>query len=179
LLRYKGYEEYVPTYRTAAGKGARKVAERKLFPGYVFCRFAPLASSCIAHGMGVLTTAGVIGVVSAGRTPLSVEDQEIEAIQRALNTDLHSEPWPFLRIGQMVQIEFGPLQGVQGLLLSVQGTDRLILSVQLLQRSLAVTVERGWVSPMATVGQALADVKRGGSSNADGEFRACKTMVRD
>ena len=100
MLRGKGFEEFVPTYRSRRKWSDRmKVMERPLFPGYVFCRFNP------SRRLPVLTTPGVLSVVGHGRTPAPVEDAEIEAIRSVVASDLRSEPWPYLRVGEWVMIE--------------------------------------------------------------------------
>jgi transcription antitermination factor NusG len=155
LLRCKGYEQYVPSYEADGHTQgtAKKAAENKLFPGYVFCRFAYEESSQVSRGGGVVTTPGVIRIVG-GRKPAPIASEEIEAIRLALAARLKPEPWPF-QIGQKVKIETGPLRGVSGIVIRSDGTHRLVLSVELLQRSVAATVQSDWISPMVTISQAL------------------------
>jgi len=62
-------------------------------------------------------------------------------------------PWPFLRIGQRVRVEYGALRDVEGILLQTKGTQRLVLSVSLLQRSVAVEVDRDCVTPLNVRGR--------------------------
>jgi len=94
-------------------------------------------------------TPGVIQVVGVGKSPIPVDDADIADIQTAVRSGLPRQPWPFLQIGQRVRVERGPLCGLEGILLNIKGRDRLILSVTLLQRSVAVEVEDSWVSPIA------------------------------
>ena len=144
LLQYKGYEQYLPTYR-AATPGRKKATERVLFPGYVFCKITMHPASPVQGSGKVVTTEGVIRIVGAGRKPIAIEGGEIEGMQRALETDSQAEPWPFLAVGDIVEVEAGPLKGIRGSLVSTKGRDLLVLSVQLLQRSLAVTIDRRMV----------------------------------
>jgi len=154
LLEHKGYEQYVPSYRTDRPvKGRLKIAEKKLFPGYVFCRFAHKESNQVSRGGGVVTTPGVIRIVG-GRKPAPIPPEEIEAIRLALAARLRLQPWPF-QAGQKVRIETGPLQGVSGIVIRSDGAHRLVLSIELLQRSVAATVESDWISPAVAISKVI------------------------
>ncbi len=140
LLRNKGYTEFLPLYRARRRWSDRyKDVQLALFPGYLFCRFDPL------HRLPILTTPGVRYVVGSGRTPVPVSDDEIEAIRRIVTCGLSSLPWPFLRVGDFVRLEEGPLAGLEGILIQVKNQHRLVVSVTLLQRSVAVEIDRAWV----------------------------------
>jgi len=143
-LRGKGYEEFLPLYRSRRRWSDRvKQLDLPLFPGYLFCRFDP-------HDrlLPILTTPGMIGIVGAGRTPIPVPDEEIEAVRRILRSGLAAQPWPFLGAGCAVYIERGPLAGLQGVITKADKVDRLIVSVNLLQRSVAVEIDRDWARPV-------------------------------
>ena len=144
-LRGKGYEEFLPLYRSRRWWSDRiKQLELPLFPGYLFCRFD------VSHRlMPILTTPGVIGIVGAGKTPVPVDDEEIEAIRAILRSGLAAQPWPFLRVGSKVYIERGPLAGMEGIVIDTDKIYRLVVSVSLLQRSVAVEIEREWARPIA------------------------------
>jgi hypothetical protein len=71
-----------------------------------------------------------------------------------VRSGLPSQPWPFVQIGQRVRIEHGPLCGLEGILLEVRGHHRLVLSVTLLQRSVAVQLEDAWVRPLTAESRA-------------------------
>jgi transcription antitermination factor NusG len=145
VLRGKGYDEFLPIYREHRRWSDRiKVVEAPLFPGYLFCRFDPNDRL-----VPVVTTPGVIGIVSAGRNPLPVPENEIERIRRIVDSGLDAKPWPFLAAGARVSIEFGPLAGLEGIVTSADDGFRLVASVTLLQRSVAVALERHWVRPLA------------------------------
>ena len=98
--------------------------------------------------MPILSIPGVVHVVGVGRTPIPIDESEIAAIQAAVKSGLPRQPWPFLEIGHRVRIEYGPLSGMQGILLGFRGHQRLVLSVTLLQRSVAVQVDETWVQPL-------------------------------
>ena len=155
LLRYKGYEEYLPSYQVAnQTKRTSNVPAKKLFPGYVFCRFNYDKAGQVSNGLGVVTTPGVIRVLG-GRKPIPVPPQEIISIQCALSSRIIPKPWPFLRTGLKVEMEAGPFRGISGIVVCTKGTYRLVLSVDAMQRSVAVTVEKEWLSPTVIIREAL------------------------
>lgn len=137
LLSGKGYRTFLPTSKTLKRESGKWTElEVPLFPGYAFCHFN-------AHNrLPILVTPGVIAVVGRGRIPVPVEDSEIEAIQRAVCTGLRVEPWPYLEVGQLVRIEGGALCGTEGILTGFKGTRRIVLSVSLLRRSVALEIDR-------------------------------------
>jgi transcription antitermination factor NusG len=84
-------------------------------------------------------------VVGCGKKPLPVEDREIEAIQLAIASELPTQPWPYLEVGQRVRIHTGRLSGLEGILVNFKGNHRVVLSVSLLQRSVALEVDLDWI----------------------------------
>ena len=144
VLHSKGYEEFLPLYSVKRRWSDRiKQLELPLFPGYVFCRFD------LNHRLPILITPGVILIVGAGKLPLPVDESEIAALQSIVKSGLETEPWPYLKVGQRVRIERGALEGVEGILTSIKKPFRLVVSVTLLQRSVAVEVDQDWASPVA------------------------------
>jgi transcription antitermination factor NusG len=143
VLEHKGVEKFLPTYRSRRKWGDRiKTLDLPLFPGYVFCRI-PLDERNL-----VLTVGGVVDIVSIGRTPAPVSDAEIDAIRTVVESQVHAEPWPFLKIGETVRIHSGSLAGLEGILLRVKNSWRLVISVSLLERSMAVEIDAAYVSPL-------------------------------
>lgn len=143
ILRGKGYEEFLPAYVSRRRWSDRvKEISLPLFPGYLFCRFD------VHNRLPVLITLGVVGVVGAGKIPVPVSDEEIAAVQTVVRSGLPAQSHPFLTVGTRVFIERGPLAGVEGIALNVEKKYRLIVSVPLLQRSVAVEIERHWVRPI-------------------------------
>jgi transcription antitermination factor NusG len=143
VLEHKGVEQFLPTYRSRRIWADRiKTLDLPLFPGYVFCRIPMNARNV------VVTVDGVVGLVGAGRQPLPVSDDEIESIRTLTQAQLPAEPWPFLKIGQTVRITHGSLAGVEGILIRVKNTWRLVVSVTLLERSVAVEIDAAFVSPV-------------------------------
>ncbi|HEY6943682.1 MAG TPA: transcription termination/antitermination NusG family protein [Candidatus Acidoferrum sp.] len=143
LLSCKGYQTFLPTYKKTKRDSSRsKELQSPLFPGYLFCRFN------VCDRLPVLITPGVISVVGTGRVPIPVEESEIEAIQRMVATGGHVEPFPYLEVGQLVRIEDGALSGIQGVLTSFKGSQRIVVSISLLRRSVALEIDRSAVSPI-------------------------------
>lgn len=144
VLRSKGFEDFSPLYRSRRNWSDRvKEIELPLFPGYLFCRFNPL------DRFPVLSTPGVVSVVGIGKVPQPVEEHEIEQIQSILASGIPAQPWPFLTIGQKVRISNGSLAGLEGLLVNIKNGFRLVVSVTLLQRSVAVEIDRESVEPVS------------------------------
>jgi len=141
LLENAGYECYLPVSKfTRRWSDRVKEVEVPLFPGYLFCRMNP------HNRLPVLMTPGVIQIVGVGRTPIPVEEEEIAAIQRVGRSGLPTMPWPYVEVGQVVTIEEGPLCGLAGIVLKIKSGLKLVLSVSLLQRSVAVEIDRTWIS---------------------------------
>jgi transcription antitermination factor NusG len=123
-----------------------KQLDLPLFPGYLFSRFD------VGNRLPILTTPGVISIVGAGKTPLPVDDEEIDAIRAILRSGLTAQPWPFLCVGSRVYLEGGPLAGVEGIITNTDKVYRLVVSVSLLQRSVAVEIDREWARPIGGTG---------------------------
>jgi transcription antitermination factor NusG len=90
---------------------------------------------------------GVVRIVGLGKIPIPVDDDEIATVQAVVKSGLLAQPWPFLKAGQMVTIEEGPLRNVTGILTEINGSEQLIVSITLLQRSLAVAIPRQSIRP--------------------------------
>lgn len=151
ILRHKGWETLAPFYRTRRTWSDRTTElEFPLFAGYVFCRFHPVDKA------GVLNTPGVARIVGFGGAPAPVEEREIEDIRRVACSGLPVRPWPYLKAGDRVRLERGPLRGLEGTLLTEKRSLRLVVSVELLQRSLAVELDPDAVSPLRLVHRAAA-----------------------
>jgi transcription antitermination factor NusG len=141
LLENAGYECFLPTSKYSRCWSDRiKEVEVPLFPGYLFCRMNP------HNRLPVLMTPGVIQIVGVGKSPIPVEEEEIAAIQRAGKSGLSTMPWPYLQVGHVVRIEEGPLQGLTGIVLKIKSGLKFVLSVNLLQRSVAVEIDGSWIS---------------------------------
>ena len=142
-LQARGVESFLPLYEALHRWANRNATvELPLFPGYLFSRFYPSDKS------RVLSTPGLFDIVRFGKELAPVSDQEISALQRVAASGLATEPWPDLAIGEDVQMQGGPLVGFVGKLLEIKKSMRLVLSVDLLNRSILVEIERDWVRPL-------------------------------
>ena len=142
-LRTRGYEEFSPFYRAESQWSDRKkLTDRFLFPGYVFCRFDP------TDRLPILTAPGVVGLVGFGDGPTAIPEREIEQVRTMVQSGLLVTPWPYLKLGQSVRLENGPLKGLEGIVEEVKGRLRLVVSIQLLQRSVSTEIDRIWVRPV-------------------------------
>jgi transcription antitermination factor NusG len=133
-LRGKGYEEFLPLRQSRTHVRHRtKTIELPLFPGYLFCRFEE------AHRLPVLTTPGVFHILSRGGHLAPVPDEEIESLQVIVRSKLPLEELPYTR-GDKVRIVTGPLAGVEGSVSRMKDNYRVVVSVAMLERSVAVEV---------------------------------------
>jgi transcription antitermination factor NusG len=145
MAHNKGFEEFLPVYESRRRWTDRvKSIELPLFPGYVFCRLNP------EYRLPLLTIPGVLHFVSTGKVLAPIEDSEIAVIQTAVRSGLGAAPWPFLQVGQRIRVEYGPLAGLEGFLVNFRNQHRLVVSLSLLMRSVAVEIERDWVRPLET-----------------------------
>jgi transcription antitermination factor NusG len=136
LVLGKGMKVFLPLYKTAhRWKDRVKELSLPLFPNYVFVFTRP------DHRGTVLSTQGVYDFVRVGGLPAHIPVEEINAVQRVMEHGLWVEPHPFLQMGDRVRVRSGPLEGVDGILVRKKSFYRLILSVQLLARSISVEVE--------------------------------------
>jgi len=137
VLAEKGFEVFCPTYAEVhRWKDRRKEVTLPLFPGYLF--FA----NGLERKVDLLSTPGVCAIVSFGNTPALVPQSEIEAIQLAMLSSRVLGPHPFLKEGDKVRLRSGPLAGIEGILQRRKDGYRLVLSIELLGRSVAVEVEQ-------------------------------------
>lgn len=146
-LTAKGFETFLPTVGEWSRRGGvRRVIPRPMFPGYLFVRDAMEKRSYVE----IMKARGLVRILGERWDRLSpIGDGEIEAIQRIGNSGLAVAPYPYLREGQRVRIAEGPLAGVEGILVRNRPKQGLlVLSVDLLQRSVAVEIECDAVDPV-------------------------------
>ena len=114
----------------------RKVIDQPLFPGYLFVRIPAEGRTRVT----VLRTNGVVGFVGIQGQGIPIPDVEIENIQILLSSKVPFEPYPFLSVGQKVRIHGGYLDGIEGILAAKNSDRSVVISIDLIQRSLAVRV---------------------------------------
>jgi transcription antitermination factor NusG len=150
-LQNKGYDVFLPTWLDCRRYSDRiKRVQASLFPGYLFCRID------ISRRLPILTTTGVDFIVGCGGEPSPLDEGEISAIRRMVEANSGAIPWPYLHVGDRVRVQFGPFTGIEGFVRRADGKDRLILSLHLLQRSVAVEIDRSHVRPVAAGPTSLA-----------------------
>ena len=151
-LSGKGYEFFLPLYTCRKRWSDRiKKIETPLFPGYLFCRFNPY------DRLPILKTPWLLQIVGFNHIPTPVDDQEINAVRRLVASGVAAEPWPFMTVGERVRIESGPLRGVAGVLTQIKGNHKLVVSVTLLQRSVAVEIDSALLTPERSAQRSSAD----------------------
>jgi transcription antitermination factor NusG len=135
-LACKGFDTFLPQYSSVRMWSDRsKELSAPLFPGYVFLRNEP------EHRFRIVTTPGVLNLVGFAGVPAVIPDSEIEAVRQTLGRRVQLAPYPFLNSGDWVRVKAGPLEGIEGILVRHKKLFRLVLSVQLLQRSASVEVD--------------------------------------
>ena len=142
-LRERGLEEFTPSYRVERQWSDRvKLIDHPLFPGYVFCRLN------VNDRMPVLTVPGVVSLVGIGKQPVSIPEAEVERVRTMIRSGVPVMPWPFLKEGDPVLIERGPLAGLEGVLQKLKGKTRIVVSINLLQRSVSAEIDSAWIRPL-------------------------------
>jgi transcription termination/antitermination protein NusG len=121
----------------------KKTVQLPLFSCYVFAKFAPDRS----ERLRVLRVEGVFGLVGSRGEGTAIPDEQIDAVRSLVETRLRWSSHPFLKIGQRVRIRSGALNGLEGILVSRNGDRTLVISIDAIQRSLAVRVEGYVVEP--------------------------------
>ena len=135
-LEQRGVQHFLPLYDTIRRwNNGRHRVQLPVFPGYVFIRLA------LRDRLRVFEIPGFVRLVGFSSVPVPLPDSEINAMQQAFKQGIHAEPHPYLSTGSHVEIVRGPLQGMRGILLRRQGPWRVVLSVDLIMRSMAVEVD--------------------------------------
>jgi transcription antitermination factor NusG len=122
-----------------------RIVEMPMFPGYIFARL-----DADRQGIEVERAAGVASVVRFGNQSCPIDDGEIESIQAVLRSGVEVLTSPWLRVGAPVRVRCGALEGAAGVLDRVKSQHRLIISVTLLQRSVAVEIDETLIEPLTT-----------------------------
>lgn len=151
LLSDKICERFLPSYESRRRWSDRwKRLERPLFPGYVFGRFR------LAEKHAVVTTSGVVRIVGIGQMPSPIADAEIAALQQLAQQRIPVSPHEFVSVGESIRLRSGPFAGLTGIVVRNNGESRLVVSVNLLRRSVAVEVESEWIEGVCTTRRVLS-----------------------
>jgi transcription antitermination factor NusG len=142
VLRSHGIESLLPIYADRRRWSDRiKSVDRPLFPGYLFCRPNPDTP------LKIVTVPGAVGFVGFGRGPQPIPAPEINAIMRILDSGRRLRPLSLIHEGQRVSIQAGPLAGLNGRVVRIKDDQCLVVSIELLQRSVAVAIDGDSVEP--------------------------------
>jgi len=141
-LGQRSVEYFLPVYESVRRwKDRRKKLELPLFPGYVFVRMA------LPERMRVLQIPGVACLVGFGGVVAALPDEEIEGLKKGLSSGVWAKPHPYLTAGRKVLVKNGPLAGLQGILTKRKNLVRLVVSVELIQRCVAVEIDEADLAP--------------------------------
>jgi transcription antitermination factor NusG len=135
-ISQRKFECFLPVYRSVRRwKDRRKELQLALFPGYVF------VCMTLQRKLQVLNLPGVVRLVSFNGTPAVISTAEIEMLRTRLMTARGIEPHPYLRTGRRVRVRSGAMQGLEGIVLRRKDRCRVVFSIDLLMRSVAVEVD--------------------------------------
>lgn len=143
ILEYKGFQQFFPTYKSKRRWSDRiQVLILPLFPGYIFCR------SRRSRVAAILATPGVTRIVSFGGRPCPVADEDITTLQAMVSNGVDPRPFPYLSYGQRVRIvQQGSLFGIVGILTKAKNRTRLVVSVDMIAKSISIEVDHRDVVP--------------------------------
>lgn len=142
-LERKAVETFLALYETVhRWKNGLARVQLPLFPGYVFVHIP------LKERLKVLEIRSVVRLVGFNGVPAPLPDGEIEALRQRLVSGVRAEPYPYLRIGRRVRVNNGPLLGAEGILVRTRNKSRIVLSIDLIMRSIAAEVEASDVEPI-------------------------------
>ena len=152
-LEQRSIESYLPLYETVRRWKDRRVClQLPLFPGYVFVRMV------LVDRLRVLQVPSVVRLVGFNGHLAALPDAEMDGLKNGLAGGVRAEPHPFLTAGRRVRIKAGPLQGREGILIRRKGSLRVVLSIDLIQRSIVVDVEVVDVELLTHVGRNTSSI---------------------
>jgi transcription antitermination factor NusG len=141
-LGVREVEHFLPLYASVRRwKDRRVTLQLPLFPGYVFVRMA------LRDRLRVQQVPGVARLVGFHGRPAALPDEQIEALRNGLGNSLAAKPHPYLTAGRRVRVKSGPLAGLQGILVKRKNKARFVVSVELIQRAIAVEMEGADLEP--------------------------------
>lgn len=137
-LEKRGFATFLPlASQLRQWSDRRKLVELPLFPGYTFLRMVYQPE----QRLRVLTTEGIVGFVGVHGQGMPIPDGQIEHIQGLLAAKVPLESYPFLKVGQRVRIRSGSLNGTEGILIEQESESMLVISVELIQRSISIRLQ--------------------------------------
>jgi transcription antitermination factor NusG len=144
-LHEQGINTYLPLLKeTHRWSDRKKIVELPLFSCYVFAKFIPSSQDRLR----VCRTDGVLQIIGTRGEGIAIPDEQIEAVRALMNERLAWSAYPFLKIGQRVRIRGGAMNGVEGILVARNNDRTLVVSIDVIQRSIAVSIEGYHVEPI-------------------------------
>jgi transcription antitermination factor NusG len=141
-LEVRAVEHFLPVYASVRRwKDRRVMLQMPLFPGYVFVRMA------LRDRLRVQQVPGVARLVGFDGTPVALPDEEIAALRAGLGSGVRVEPHPYLKMGRRVRVMGGPMTGMEGILVRRRGKLRVVISIDQIQRSVAIEVDASEIVP--------------------------------
>lgn len=142
-LAAAGFEPYLPLYRERTRwSDRRQIAERVLFPGYVFSRFRQ------EERRRVIEVPGIVRILGAGQDLLPIADVEMDRVRRVVESGVCVAPLAYLVPGQRVRVQSGPLAGVEGVTIRLKGELHVVVAIEMLGRSVAAVLSTDSVVAM-------------------------------
>jgi transcription elongation factor/antiterminator RfaH len=153
MLEYLEVANFLPLLSQERRWSDRKqMVNAPLFPGYLFVRIATTAELLLR----VLKVPGVVDFVRSSTGPLPIPESEIQNVRAALSSGVACSPYPFLRVGDRVRVVRGPLAGVEGTFIRNGSQSKLVISVEMIQRSVSISVAESEVEPVYHLPDAAA-----------------------
>jgi transcription antitermination factor NusG len=141
-LKRKSVETLLPIYETVRRwKNGRHRVQFPLFPGYEFVRIA------LKDRLEVMKVPGVVRLVGFDGKPTPLPDEEMEGLRRGLAAGVGARPHPYLTVGRRVRVVSGPLQGMRGILVRRKSQLRVVISLELIMRSMIADVDIADIRP--------------------------------
>jgi len=142
-LEYRSIEHLLPLYESVRRwKDRRMQLQMPLFPGYVFVRFS------LHNRLQVLQVPGVVRLVGFDGQPEPLAESEIEKLRDRLSGGVNVEPHPYLTVGRRARIRRGPLEGCEGILIRRKGKYRVVISIEMIMRSVVADVDLVDIEPL-------------------------------
>ncbi len=155
-LMAKGFKVFLPLYSAQRiWKDRTKVIALPLFTCYVFIQTG------LKHHLDIVTTAGIHDFVRSAGFPAMIPPREIDGILKVVEHYVKIEPHPFIRCGDRVRVNAGPLEGIEGILLRKKNFSRLVLSVELLGQSASVDIDVAMVERVSNPNKPCMPIKPG------------------
>lgn len=144
-LTNKGFDTYLPLLREVhQWKDRRKLVDVPAFGGYLFVHYEP----SLKNRVKVLETSGVVRLLGGNHAPSQVSDVEIDAVRRTLSSGVACDRCDTLTPGAMVRVTRGPLTGVQGRLVRIKNSLRLVVAISVFSQAISAELGLNDVEPV-------------------------------